>query len=338
MIGGGMSGVTIKDIAKRSNLSHTTVSRVLNRRADAFISEATRARILELAREMGYQPNGYARALATGRTHTIALALDAVIHPLATVIMNYLMVEVEKLGYDLIVTKVVQDSVGPNVAITKWPVDGTIYFNNTPPVAGEEKGERSRAVVSMGSGCVKTLDHVEVDLSSGALDAMEHLVEIGCKRIAFLTMPHLEHEGDARRDAYEAVVAKAGLESEHILQPDNVVPRQQSIDARTAVLEHVRKHGCPNGLFARNDHMALGAYSALREAGYRIPEDVALVGCDGIEEIKYLDSPLTTIEQPTLEMCALGLTFLHQRIQNPDLPNQTAELKTRLVRRKSTAR
>lgn len=333
-----MAGVTIKDIAKRSNLSHTTVSRVLNRRADAFISEATRTRILELAREMGYQPNGYARALATGRTDTIALALDSVIHPLATATMNYLMVEVEKLGYDLIVTKVVQGAQGPDVAVTKWPVDGTVYFNNTPPIAGGESGERSRAVVSMGSGCVKTLDHVEVDLRSGAMEAMEHLVEIGCKRIAFLTMPHLEHEGDARRDAYEEVVGKAGISSEHILQPDHVVPRQQSIDARAAVLEYVRQHGCPDGLFARNDHMALGAYSALREAGYRIPEDVALIGCDGIEEIKYLDSPLTTIEQPIFEMCALGLKFLHQRIQNPSLPNQTAELRTHLVKRKSTAR
>ena len=333
-----MAGVTIKDIAKRSNLSHTTVSRVLNKRADTFISEATRAKILDLAREMGYQPNGYARALVTGRTNTIALALDAVIHPLAAFVMNYLMTEVEKLGYDLIVTKVAQDSSGQNIAVTKWPVDGTIFFNSTPLDTHADAGARSNAVVSMGSGRMNRFDHVEVDLHSGAVEAMDHLAEIGCRRIAFLTMAKLEHDGDARRDAYEAGVAGAGLPSEHILQSDCFIPRQQSIDAHASVLEYVRGRGCPDGIFARNDHMALGAYRALREAGYRIPEDVALIGCDGIDEIKYLDSPLTTIEQPLREMCEIGLKFLHQRIQDPSLPVQTAELKTHIVKRKSTAR
>jgi len=333
-----MAGVTIKDIAKRSNLSHTTVSRVLNKRADTFISDATRTKILDLAREMGYQPNGYARALVTGRTDMIALALDAVIHPLAGFVMNYLMIEVEKLGYDLIVTKVAQDASGQNIAVTRWPVDGTIFFNSTPMDSQADTGARSNAVVSMGSGRMNKFDHVEVDLYSGAVEAMEHLVEIGCKRIAFMTMAQLEYEADERRSAYESVITAAGLPSEHIVQPDSFIPRQQSVDAYATCVDYLREHGCPDGIFARNDHMALGAYRALREAGYRIPEDVALIGCDGIDEIKYLDSPLTTIEQPLTEMCEIALKFLHQRIQDPSLPVQTAELKTHLVKRKSTAR
>jgi len=333
-----MAGVTIKDIAKRSNLSHTTVSRVLNKRADTFISEATRTKILELAREMGYQPNGYARALVTGRTDTIALALNAVIHPLAAFVMNYLMIEVGKLGYDLIVTKVAQDVSGQNIAVTKWPVDGTIFFNSTPDESQLQAGASSNAVVSMGSGRMNRFDHVEVDLYSGAVEAMEHLLQIGCKRVAFMTMTQLEFEGDARRDAYEEAIKGAGLASEHIIQSDSFLPRQQSLDAYASVLEHVRVNGCPDGIFARNDHMALGAYRALRELGYRLPEDVALIGCDGIDEIKYLDAPLTTIEQPLTQMCEIALKFLHQRIQDPSLPVQTAELKTHLVKRKSTAR
>ena len=102
------------------------------------------------------------------------------------------------------------------------------------------------------------------------------------------------------------------------------------------MLEYIREHGCPEAIFCRNDHMALGAYRALRDHGKRVPEDVAIVGCDGIPEAKYLDAPLTTIEQPLAEMCALGWKFLKQRIENPELPQQAAVLMSDLVVRKSS--
>jgi LacI family transcriptional regulator len=116
--------VTIKDIAIRSNLSHTTISRVLNRRGDSFISEATRQRIFTLAREMGYQPNTVARALATGRSNTIGLALGAVVHPLAAEVIQCLMQEVEAHNYEVIISKVAQSDNGYDAPMTQWPVDG----------------------------------------------------------------------------------------------------------------------------------------------------------------------------------------------------------------------
>ena len=80
----------------------------------------------------------------------------------------------------------------------------------------------------------------------------------------------------------------------------------------------------------------LGAYRALRECGYRVPDDVTLVGCDGIAEAKYLDAPLTTIEQPIVEMCRIGWQFLKQRMENNALPVQSATLRSELVVRKSS--
>lgn len=90
--------------------------------------------------------------------------------------------------------------------------------------------------------------------------------------------------------------------------------------ARTAVTEHLRRHGCPDGLFCRNDEMAVGAYRAFCDLGIRVPEDVALVGCDGIEEAEYGYCPLSTIVQPFAQMCEAVWQLLARRMQPPDTP------------------
>lgn len=328
--------VTIKDIAVRSNLSHTTVSRVLNRRGDAFISEETRKRIFALAQEMGYQPNTIARALATGRSNTIALALSSVVHPLAGQVIQCLMHEVEAHNYEIIISKVVYGD--QDAPLTQWPVDGFIFFNTPPPASAIEGVANSKSIVAMGTGCVESIDHVEVDLRHGATQGMRHLIDGGCKRIAYLTMEELTHEGDPRTDAYWHETRSRGLSEELIYQPHNALPAQQAADARAAVSAHIKERGHPEAILCRNDHMALGAYRALRDSGCRIPEDVALVGCDGIAEAKYLDSPLTTIEQPIAEMCRLAWQFLKKRMDDSSLPLQSAELLSELVVRKSSQR
>jgi LacI family transcriptional regulator len=149
-------------------------------------------------------------------------------------------------------------------------------------------------------------------------------------------MEELMFAGDPRTDAYRDEMRAAGLMEEHIFQPYSFLPTVQAADSQTAVAAHVKEHGVPQAIFCRNDHMALGAYRALRDAGYRIPEDVALVGCDGIAEAKYLDAPLTTVQQPIVEMCRIGWQFLKQRMENSALPLQSAVLQSELVIRKSS--
>jgi LacI family transcriptional regulator len=330
--------VTIKDIAVRSNLSHTTVSRVLNRRGDAFISEETRQRIFALAREMGYQPNTIARALATGRSNTIALSLGAVVHPLAALVIQNLMQEVETQNYEIIISKVATANDDNDAPLTQWPVDGFLFFNTPPPASAIEGVANPKAIVAMGTGCVEIIDHVEVDLHHGFVQAMKHLIEGGSKRIAHMTMESLAKDGDPRTDAYRSEMRAAGLKEELIFQPELYLPASQSADAHAAVARHVKEYGYPDAIICRNDHMALGAYRALRDHGCRIPEDVALVGCDGIAEAKYLDAPLTTIEQPITEMCEIGWQFLKNRLDDPSLPIQSALLQSKLVIRKSSQR
>jgi DNA-binding LacI/PurR family transcriptional regulator len=129
------------------------------------------------------------------------------------------------------------------------------------------------------------------------------------------------------------MMAEAGRPPEILL-----VTHHSRADARLALRKHIEARGCPDGLFCFNDDVALGASRAIRENGLRVPEDVALIGHDGIEDAEYLDCPLTTLVQPVQEMTALAWRFLRRRMDDPTLPPQQALLKTQLVVRASTQR
>jgi DNA-binding LacI/PurR family transcriptional regulator len=103
-----------------------------------------------------------------------------------------------------------------------------------------------------------------------------------------------------------------------------------------ALKAYIARHGCPDGLFYFNDDVAIGAFRALRDLGLRIPQDVALVGCAGIEDTAYHDPPLSTIAQPIEEMCVTALSFLIGRIKEPSIPVQQIVLQPRLEVRGSS--
>jgi DNA-binding LacI/PurR family transcriptional regulator len=192
---------------------------------------------------------------------------------------------------------------------------------------------RQVPVVSMGAYYLTEVDHVGVDLYAGAMQAVQHLIEQGCRRVAYLVNAESRHPGDARRDAYDMVMREASLSREYIVSVD-----QSRQAAGAAVAAYVEQFGLPDGIFCHNDEMALGAYRRLRLLGVRVPEDVALVGCDGIEDTEYLEVPLTTIRQPLEEMCGLACEFLHRRMAQPDIPLQSVVLLPQLVVRGSSLR
>src|SRR5437868_4553948 len=104
------------------------------------------------------------------------------------------------------------------------------------------------------------------------------------------------------------------------------------------IQDFVREHGHPEAIFCHSDDVALGIYRGLCDLNLRVPEDVALVGCDGIQDTQYLECPLTTLVQPVAEMCATAWQFLLQRLEKPKLKNQRAVLKPKLAIRESSMR
>jgi DNA-binding LacI/PurR family transcriptional regulator len=327
--------VTQADVAKAANVSSTTVSRVVNNADDLFISEKTRARVLDVVHKMGYRPNHAARALATGRTNVVALWMPGLAASYFSQVIHCVQREIRQDGFEMIASEYGEQTgwMSGEMGASAWPVDGILIHNGGEWLRTvlKENPMGDKPLVSMGSSPAGVGDTVEISLRSATREAVRHLVDGGRRRVANLLSRATNCPGDQRRDAYAAVVEDAGLRPEFI-----VCDGATRSSAREALCDYVGRHGRPDGIFCANDDLAIGAYRGLRDLGIRIPDDVALVGCDGIEDTKYMDPPISTIVQPVEEMCSIAWQFLRERIEAPERELQKVVLKADLIVRESS--
>ncbi|HZT41412.1 MAG TPA: LacI family DNA-binding transcriptional regulator [Chthonomonadaceae bacterium] len=323
---------TIRDLARELNVSHTTVSRVLNGKGGAFISDATRRRVLDAAARRNYRPHRFARALATGRTGMVVLWAQTLRQPYAVNIMNQVLDQMSDPSCELVIRTMRQLDAYP-YGIAHWQVDGILALDGVDVlqhvmVLGQGSGP---PIVAMGDPPGIPVDHVGVDLRAGAVEATRHLIEAGCRRIAFFTNTWGNRPDEGRYAGYLSVMREAGRAPEII-----VLTGEKRASARVALRTYIEREGHPDGLLCLSDDIAIGAYSAIRDLHLRIPDDIAVVGCDGLEEDEYLEPPLTTIMQPFDQMAAVAWQFLRQRMENRSLPIQTCVLSPQLVVRASS--
>lgn len=326
--------VSSLDVAHRAGVSRTTVSFVLNNRPDVSLPQVTRDRVLQAAADLDYRPSRIGRALVTGRTNLIALWLPSLHTPYCAAVLAQLNRRRPR-HYETIVRDGFSVSASGRSAPLHLPVDGVIAVD-TPiyldALHREHDGE-TLPVVSLGAFSVGTKDAVHVDLGIGAEEAVRHLLAEGCTRIAYLAQSGADKRQDARYLAYRRVITDAVL-------PEELVPAssQERATAYRTVLAHFTAPKPPDGLFCENDDMAIAALRALRDLGLRVPTDVAVVGCDGIEDGEYQEPRLSTILPPVEEMCRLAWEFLERRLTNSSLPPQQITLPTHLERRASSRR
>lgn len=328
---------TITELASRLKLSKGTVSRILNNTNAPFSAE-TRRRVFSMAAEMGYQPNPVARALVTGKTGFIALCLKDLISAYHAHVAHYMEASLERHGFYVAVALCCEGNIqyGPdsrNRAERAVPlgVDGVIAHESPWPMQDDPQRQRA-PVISTGAYCdPRHQDFVGVDLYPAAIAAVQHLIEPGRKRVAFLTCNIPYQGGDARFKAYSYVMNEAGLPLEFIESMAEYRPR-----ARQAVRDYITENGCPEAIFCHNDEIALATYRALCDLGIRVPDDVALFGCDGIQDGEYLPASLSTIAQPFEALCETASRFLEHRINEPDAPPQQIVLQPKLLIRESS--
>lgn len=326
--------VTQEQIARKLGISRQLVTFALA--GYPQVSEASRKRILATAQKMGYRPNPHARALKRGRTGIIALWIPDQISSHYTRVARELNHLAKKAGHELIITDVGNDQ-GVEQVLSNVPMDGVFAVDAPHAVEGhlQSAAARSIPVISIGAHRPEHTDYVQVDLLAGATKAMEHLIGAGFRRIVHATFEDKSHPAASRRLGYEQAMEKAGLKTEFFQYP---LSEQQRPIVRESIQKFVRENGCPEAVFCHSDDVALGIYRGLCDLKLRVPNDVALVGCDGIQDTEYVESPITTLVQPVTQMCATAWQFLLQRLENPKLKRQHAILEPELVIRESTRR
>ena len=297
------------------------------------------------ARRMGYRPNRTAQALATGKTHTVGLWMTWIHTAHYARIADTMQQLAAQHGYDTLISKRMWTGLpaGRGRAVAALPSDGVFAVDvGVPRQAAELRRLRQamrpgEPLVSLGAFWLEDVDHVGVDLYPARRQAIERLLRTGRRRIAYVEDEgsHADTRTDARGfaqhdKAYVEAMAEAGRATEYVLVPD-----QSRSTVCQAVRKHVAAQGCPDALLCHNDDMAIGAMRALRELGRRVPEDVAVIGCDGIEDGEYQAPALATIVQPVAEMCERAWHFMEQRLAEPSAPAQQAILTAQFIPRES---
>jgi DNA-binding LacI/PurR family transcriptional regulator len=332
--------VNLKHVAARAGVSVKTVSNVVN--GYAHITDATRARVQQAIDELHYRPNLAARNLRRGRSNVIALALPELDLPYFAELARSVIKSAEEIGWTVLIDQtdglvdreqLVLDGIRGHL------IDGLIF---SPITLGADDLERRRdttPLVLLGERVYDgPADHVSIDNVAAAQVATGHLIQLGRRRIAAIgDQPQpTSQTAHLRLRGYLKALADADLPAPE--QWRCPVDRYHRADGAAAMRRLLDLPDPPDAVFCFNDLLALGALRALQERGVRVPEDVAVVGWDDVEDGRYSTPTLTTISPDKHQIASLAVEFLADqlRAERRDAPREvTADFG--LAVRESTA-
>lgn len=333
-------GVRMKDIAKDLGVSLMTVSKALRNHSD--ISEETRNRVLKRARKLGYRPSWVARSLVSHRTHVVGLVIPDLMHSFFAEVATGVARRLEPLGYQLVISDSEEDPETEERQIAQLmdrSVDGLIIASARPngrlAVFPTLRDRNLPFVLIDRMPRFVKANYVGVkDDEIGAM-ATEHLIEQGCRRIAHLRGPAIS-TGTGRFRGYRRTLAKHGLQA----SPEYVVEGHHDDKAG---YEAMRKLLCltpmPDGVFCYNDPVAAGAIKAVLEAGFNVPNDVAIIGAGNVHYSDLLRVSLSTIDQSSLAIGERAAELIAQCMEAKIPPSpQCILIPPRLVVRESSQR
>jgi len=291
--------VTSVDVARRAGVSQSTVSLVLSGKASGRISQRTEAAVRAAADELGYRPNAAARALKTGAARTVALVVPDVTNPFFGGLLRGAQTAARAAGYAVALIDTDNDrdwGAASAEALRAGPADGLLLFEVDPP----RRSAGSEPIVVIES---ESRGHpsVRLDAERGAQAAVRHLLELGHRRIGHVASVHDRPTFRLRRRAVDRLVEGevARVRADFTLE-----------SACRASLELLTGRSELSALFCDDDIVAAGAYLAVRELGLRIPDDLSVVGFDGLDIGRVLDPPLTTVAADAGELGRVAFELL----------------------------
>ncbi|MEX1170045.1 MAG: LacI family DNA-binding transcriptional regulator [Chloroflexota bacterium] len=304
--------VTIREIARMCGVSMQTVSRVINNRPD--VSPATRQSIEAAIAATGFQPSAVARSLVQRRSQTLGVIATRLELFGVAQTLNGITAASQGADYALLLKELANDDVGGVPAaidfLVAHRVEGLIIFNppnvETSVSVLQAKVPASRPpIVVLKSEPSSVFSTISVDNFGGARMATEHLLALGCSRIGHIAGPPSWREARDRTDGWRTALADAGIEPGPIASGN-----WSSASGETAARELLARAPDLDGIFVANDQMALGLFHVAHERGIAIPEQIAVVGFDGLDEGAQFTPSLTTIGQPLRELGKLAVREL----------------------------
>lgn len=328
--------VTIRDIARESGVSVATVSRYINK--VSYTSVETEKKIQKVLDQFNYTPNAMARGLATQKSNTIAFVTPDITNPFFPEIVKSIENVAKAKGYSLLLINTndqeLQNLDFWNHFQSKY-IDGFILAESElNEVARNYLNDLNIPFVRIDRAVHPELcNSVYVDNYAGACLAVNHLLEIGCKKIAHISGPTNLYPSQERQKGYNHVITRNNL-TPLIFEGDFTL---ESGTLQTEKL--LQEHHDIDGIFYANDLMAIGALKAFKRYNKAIPEDIAIIGFDGIQLTEIVYPEISTIKQPINEIGEIATNHLIRVIEGQDEScHENVMLAVQLIKRQSTSR
>ena len=320
--------VKLKDVAERAGVAVNTASTILNRRPNSWASKETEARVFKAAKELGYRPSKTARALQSGRFHSIGLLIQDLTNPFYATIADEFETAVEERGYDLLIENCRSSTVREQEVFTSLAdleVDGAVIWlsdNESYREKLADKFAKRQAIVALGNGIPAQpipVDAVLSDFTQGLTEAIDALLALGHRRFAFLSALAEGTWHGSRPGLFQELLAARGIPASaiHVLRCGHSIDSASETAASFLAKSQDKR---PSALVAMNDLAAIGAMRAAIDAGLGIPSDLSIVGVDDIPLAAYLPVSLSSIRQRYRKISRAAADLLLSRIEPGDSP------------------
>lgn len=340
-----MNNITLKEIAEKLGISITTVSKALKNYPD--VSEKTRKAVIDLAQELHYTPNSFAVNLRTKESKTIGLIIPEVMHHFFSNIINSIIEEAEKNGYLVIIlqsNESIELEIKQVELLINKRVDGIlISLSNESNYNEHLQNIINRKIplvmfdkIAKLANCSKVI----INDQKAAINAVQHLIDQGCKKIAHIRGPENPQNAIDRFIGY-----KKALEKNNITFDPNLVYTCKNVTFEEGIefaKQIINEHPDVDGIFVITDLVAVGLLSHFNEIGIKVPQQIAVIGFSNWFISQVFTPKISTVDQPSHEMGTVAIKLLLEEINSnkdkiPFSP-KTIELDTNLIVRESSKR
>lgn len=329
--------ITIKDVAEKAGVSVATVSRVLNETNN--VRQSTRERVMAVIEQLGYKPNAIARSLSNRKSNIIALVVPTITNPFFPELARAVEDIAESKGYQVILCNT-DDSREKLLkyidSLSTQYIDGMVIDSHNLRQEDIEQLKKNDIPVVLIDRIIHDgeFTSIAVDNRAGGAMATTHLLEIGCKRIGHLSGPMEVETALQRAWGYRDVVGRLSW-----FDQSWVAAGEYSVESGYQMMkELLMRHPDVDGIFASNDLIGIGALKAAYEWGKKVPNELSIIGFDGIDLSGLVIPPLTTVQQPIYQIGEVAVQELFLSMKDPNRPPKKHVLDVKLAIRESTLR